>query len=54
MTQDHDSTKADDGRSAMQRYAAWHTRNCRCISAETAHDADATRPVRQPVLPSEL
>jgi len=41
MTQDDDSRKLDDGKTAMQRYAAWHSRNCRCIPADTAHDGDA-------------
>ena len=40
MTHD-DPAKADDGKTAMQRYAAWHTRNCNCIPADTAHQDDA-------------
>ncbi|MGA8796564.1 MAG: hypothetical protein WB526_05785 [Candidatus Cybelea sp.] len=43
MTQDDDSPKTDDGKTAMQRYAAWHTENCRCIPVETPHDTDAAR-----------
>lgn len=43
MTQDDDSPKTDDRKTAMQRYAAWHTKNCRCIPSETAHDTDAAR-----------
>jgi hypothetical protein len=42
MTPD-DSAKADDGKTATQRYAAWHVRNCNCITAEgeTARDANS-------------
>jgi hypothetical protein len=43
MTHDDDSPKADDGKTAMQRYASWHARNCRCIPADTAHDGDAAQ-----------
>ncbi len=43
MTQDDDSPKTDDAKTGMQHYAAWHTENCRCIPAETAHDPDAAR-----------
>jgi hypothetical protein len=26
-----------DGKTAMQRYAEFHTRNCRCIPADAEH-----------------
>ncbi|MGC9993469.1 MAG: hypothetical protein ABSD52_13900 [Candidatus Cybelea sp.] len=46
-----DSTATDDGKTAMQRYAAWHRENCRCEPADTndtndtndAHDADTVQ-----------
>jgi len=33
---DDDSATADDGKTAMQRYADFHSRNCNCIPV--AHD----------------
>jgi hypothetical protein len=35
---DDDLATADDGETAMKRYTAWHTRNCRCVPANAAHD----------------
>jgi 5-methylcytosine-specific restriction endonuclease McrA len=36
-----DPAKADDGKTAMQRYAEFHSRNCNCEPADAAHDDGA-------------
>ena len=51
MTQHDDSATADDGKTAMRRYVAWHEKSCRCNPIEhddaaqdnTHTDADTRR-----------
>lgn len=38
--QPHDDAASTEGHT-MAKYIAWHSRNCRCEPADTAHQNDA-------------